>query len=156
MGEIIKINVDAALFEDLGNYSFGCVARNGSGDLVEAISVCRAGSLDPETVEALGVREALSWIKQKLWKKVIIETDCLAVVQSVRSSISMMSYFGGLINECKRLLEESSNVSLIFVRRSANNVAHYLARASYYVADRKIRSDNIPPDFLNVIMNDCK
>lgn len=54
------------------------------------------------------------------------------------------------------LLEELPNVSLFFVRWSANGVAHFLARASYYIADRTIGSDDVSPEFLDVIMKDCQ
>lgn len=38
---------------------------------------------------------------------------------------------------------------LLFIRRSANVVAHYLARASCYVADRKLRSVDTTQDRYN-------
>lgn len=153
-GEMIKVNVDAAIFEETGRYSYVCVARNSAGSVVEAISMCKDGRREAEVAEALGVKEALSWRKQ--WGAVTLETDSLSVVQSIRSKAVMLSYFGDLINDCRALLEELPNVSLFFVRRSANGVAHFLARASYYVADRIIRGDDISPDFLDVIMKDCQ
>ena len=47
-----------------------------------------------DVVEALGVREALSWIKDRGQTKVIIETDCLRVVQARRSRDVDFSPFG--------------------------------------------------------------
>ncbi|KAL8087907.1 hypothetical protein AgCh_037884 [Apium graveolens] len=86
-GDLIKINVDAALFRE---------------------------------AEAMGLREALSWIKKKAWHRAVAETDNLTVVQS------------------------------------ANSVAHFLARASYYVADRTLRTEDISPEFLDVILKDSE
>ncbi|XP_060959421.1 uncharacterized protein LOC133030635 [Cannabis sativa] len=60
----LKVNVDAATFDSSGTYSFMCVARDANGDLVEAIIVCRAGNMSPKLAEAMGVREALSWVKK--------------------------------------------------------------------------------------------
>ncbi|KAL8120425.1 hypothetical protein AgCh_017560 [Apium graveolens] len=130
-GEVIKVNVDAAIFEETGRGSKG---YGGSG--------------------SLGVKEALSWIKRKQWGAVIIETDSLSVFQSIHSKAAVVSYFGDLINDCRAFLEELPNVSLFFVRRSVNGVAHFLARASYYVVDRTIRSDDISLDIFDVIMKD--
>lgn len=153
--EEIKINVDAALFEEAGTFSYACVARDDTGNLIEAISCCRTGNMAPEMVEVMGVREALSWVKRNHWRKVVVETDSLMVVESIRSTIPMPSYFGGVISECRDFLQSLPNVSLIFIRRSANKVAHFLARASSYVADRIIGKEDISPDFLDVIIGDC-
>ncbi|KAL8134098.1 uncharacterized protein LOC141714606 [Apium graveolens] len=153
-GKAIKVNVDASIFEETGRYSYVCVARNSIGSVEEAISSCKEGRRDMEVVEALGVKEALSCIKKKQWGAVTIETDSLSVVQSICSKAAMVSYFGDLINDCRAFLEEFPNVSLFFVRRSTNGVAHFLARGSYYVANRNIRSDDISPDFFDVIMKE--
>ncbi|XP_060961042.1 uncharacterized protein LOC133031536 [Cannabis sativa] len=88
---------------------------------------------------SLGIKEALSWVKQKDLRKVVIETDSLTVVQALRSSIPMVSHFGSIISDCKMLLNDLRDVYINFIRRSANNVAHFLARVSYLVADRIIR-----------------
>lgn len=55
--------------------------------------------------EGMGVREALSWIKENNWQNAIVETDNLTVVQSIRSTLPMLSYFGDIINECRDLLK---------------------------------------------------
>lgn len=69
-------------FENEGKYSIACVARDCSGDLIEATTYCRIGNLAPELVEAIVVKEALQWIKRKEWYRSTVETDCLIVVQA--------------------------------------------------------------------------
>uniref|UniRef100_A0A803NYG4 Reverse transcriptase domain-containing protein n=1 Tax=Cannabis sativa TaxID=3483 RepID=A0A803NYG4_CANSA len=128
----IKINVDAALFEGEGSYGYGIVARNSSGLLLDALAVCNRGSFLPEVVEAIGVKEALSWIKTKGWGKVEIETDSMLTVQAIRTSHTMSSVFGVVVNDCKHLLSSSPHVSVNFIKRSANRVAHYVARHSRF------------------------
>ncbi|XP_060961055.1 uncharacterized protein LOC115724007 [Cannabis sativa] len=136
----LKINVDAALFAAPGVHSFVCVARDSSGASVETVSCCRPGLVAPEMAEVMGVREALSWIKKKSWQNIIVETDSLTVVQAIQSPLEMVPYFGSVISDCKTLLEELIGVSVLFVKWSANRVVHFLARASYSVADRIITS----------------
>ncbi|XP_074342398.1 uncharacterized protein LOC141679917 [Apium graveolens] len=154
----IKVNTDAALFEDSNCYAYAIVARDHEGKLVEAVSSCRQGRVDPELAEAIGIREALSWIKAKAWPSVILETDCLTVTQAIRCSSINLSYLGRVIDECKRLLTELVNreVVLKFVKRSANNVAHYIARHSSSLADRVLRGEDVPPDFIHVLFNDLR
>lgn len=139
--ETIKINIDVVCFVEAGTYSFSCVSRNDSGQVLKALTSCRVGSLPPEMVKAMGVREALSCKKRKMWQRVIVETDNLVVVQSVRSPVQMLSYYGSVISDCKKLLLDLPGIFLLFIRRSANSVAHYRARASYFIADRVIRSE---------------
>lgn len=76
----IKVNTDAALFDNPNRYSHAIIVRDHTGTLVQAKSTCLQGSVDPEFAEAAGVREDLSWVKNIKFTDVIVETDCLQVV----------------------------------------------------------------------------
>lgn len=134
------------------------VARDHEGKLVEAISSCKRGRVDPELAEAIGIREALSWIKVKAWPSVVLETDCLTATQAIRCSSINLSYLGRVIDECKHLLSEIDNrkVILKFVKRSANNMTHFIARHSSSIADRIWRREDVPSDFIHVLFNDLR
>lgn len=86
----------------------------------------------------------------------IIETDCLFVVQAIRCSSVQFSYLGRVIDECKGLVSELKNriVTLNFVKRSANKVAHFLARHSSSVADRIWSGESVYPELHHVMNND--
>lgn len=154
----IKVNIDAAIFETSQCFSYSAVARDDKGELIEAISKCERGNITAEVVEAIGIREAISWIKKKGWTRIIVETDCMVVVQAIRSSAAMLSYFGRVIEQFTQALEElkEHEVSLRFVKRSVNNVAHFLARHTCSVADRVWRMGFVHSEFLDVLMNDLK
>uniref|UniRef100_A0A803NVG0 Reverse transcriptase domain-containing protein n=1 Tax=Cannabis sativa TaxID=3483 RepID=A0A803NVG0_CANSA len=91
-----KINVDRAIFEAENCFGIGCVIRDQTARLVEAISVSKHGGVTPEIAEAIGVKEALSWIKKKALSDVEIETDSLVVVQAINGGVTMTSQFGAL------------------------------------------------------------
>lgn len=57
-----------------------CSELQGGGK--DGISSCKIGRVAPEIAiaEAIGVREALSWIKEQKWERVTVETDCLASI----------------------------------------------------------------------------
>uniref|UniRef100_A0A803PRN0 RNase H type-1 domain-containing protein n=1 Tax=Cannabis sativa TaxID=3483 RepID=A0A803PRN0_CANSA len=116
-GNSIKVNVDAAMFNDNSAYGVGFVARDSNCFFVEGGTKLFHGSISPVVVEAIGVREALSWIKDHSWLSVILETDCLSVVQAIRSSVVMLSLFGKVVSDCKDLLNTLRNVSSYFVKR---------------------------------------
>ena len=66
-------------------------------------------------LEAIGIKEALSWIKLKGWKKVTLESDSLFVIQALRSGVIMDSYFGLFISECLNLWRLIPFVNILFV-----------------------------------------
>lgn len=101
----------------------------------------------------MGIREALSWIKDKSLTNVIVETDCLVAIQAIRSSEQMLSYFGRIIERCKTLLRklEDKGVILRFVKRSAN-----LASCSHSISDRIWGLEVVDPKLIHVIDNDVK
>lgn len=118
----IKINTDAATFEESSRFSYAMVVRNNTSEFVEARSRCTQGRVAPELAEATGIREALSWIKQKRVSGVELETDCLQIVLAIRSSVPCYSYLGRVVEECRTLLAslKDQNVLFRFIKRSAN------------------------------------
>ena len=74
-------------FSEDDKFSFACLARDHEGQVVNVISSCRDGVLSSELAKAVGVRDALSWIKSKNWQNVVLETDCLILVQGIRCNI---------------------------------------------------------------------
>ncbi|XP_060960728.1 uncharacterized protein LOC133031275 [Cannabis sativa] len=147
----IKINVDGAIFEKENAYGFGVVARDSTGQIIDFIAKYYHGDYKAEVVEALGVKEALSWIKNKGWNTIEVETDSLLTVQAIFSTQQMSSVFGLVTNDCKTLLSSSPNTSLRFVKRSANRVVHFVARRSRFYSDRSILENNVLADLQAIL-----
>lgn len=61
----VKINNDAAIFDNLGCYSYSMIVRDHQGEMMEARSSCKPGDMDPFMAEAISIREALGWVKKK-------------------------------------------------------------------------------------------
>ncbi|XP_074337781.1 uncharacterized protein LOC141674977 [Apium graveolens] len=150
----IKVNCDAAIFEATNCYSFAFVARDHRGEVLKARSKYNLGNITLESVEAMGVREALSWIKDSHLSNVFVETDCLVVVQAIRGRGATLSYFDRIIDECKSSDLKDRNVDVKFVKRSTNMVAHFLAKSIISLADRIWRVSDNHPRFIDVLMND--
>lgn len=114
------------------------VARDHSSGLIVAKSSCRDGCITSELAEAIGIKEALIWVKDNMEQLALIETDCLSIIKAIRCSFINLSYLGRVIDECKILLSELNNfhVTLKFLRRSANKLVHFLTRQNSYIADR--------------------
>ncbi|KAL8104572.1 hypothetical protein AgCh_028691 [Apium graveolens] len=146
---IVKVSVDEAVFEDRDAVGFGLIARGSDGRLITAKSIVHPHLVSPVTAEAIAIKEALSWIDVMQWPHVTVESDCLVVIQAIRSNTPMRSYFGVIIEECRSLLKRFHKVSLFFVKRSANMVAHQLARESYDYPGRSFDMRSVPVNVQN-------
>ncbi|KAM6585157.1 hypothetical protein CsatB_012159 [Cannabis sativa] len=151
----IKLNVDAAIFESSSKHGFGCVVRDTEGTLTAAFAGVKTGSVSPELAEAMGIREALSWLKNHPFSQAIVETDSLVCAEAIRSAEVFASSFGSVVDDCKKILESLSNVSLLFVKRSANCAAHFVARHSISLAERMFSINSVPTDLMSILESDC-
>ena len=151
-----KINTDAAVYESSNRYTYAFAVRNHKGELLEARSSCKEGSTTPECAKAMGIREALSWIKGRQMHRVVVETDCLVVAQAIRGSAPMSSYFGVIVQECRNLLMEvkDKGVVLKFVKRSVNSLAHAFVSCSYSVADRIWKANDVSLEIVHILEYD--
>lgn len=149
---------DATLFAESNTYSYAMLARDHEGKLVEAVSSCKQGNIDPELADAIWIREALSWVKSKAWPRVVVEIDCLVVTKANHCLSTNLSYLGRVIDECKSLLVElvDRKIMLKFVKRSENKVAHFIARHNISIADCIWRRENAYPEFIHVLLDDLK
>lgn len=59
----VKANVDAAVFQD-GTIGVGCVVRDTQGQFVSARCKRMAGAWQARESEAIGMKEAMSWLKE--------------------------------------------------------------------------------------------
>lgn len=142
-----KCNFDGAIFSGSNRLGFGWVVRDDSGSLVAAGQGSLAGPSNPELAEALGCKEALSWLKARSMSKVVIESDAFNLVQALNSTVSYPGPLGLVLDDCKELCLAIDVSRIRFVRRSANQVAHCLARASDSVSVAHVWEGS-PPNFL--------
>lgn len=88
----VKVSVDAAVFDDKNVAGLGLVAR-------DVRTIVWSSSVAPVLAEVVAVNDALSWIDEMHWPKVTLVSDCLVVVQAIRSKTPMRSQFGSIIEE---------------------------------------------------------
>ena len=147
----LKCNIDAAIFQHGGFMGYGWVLRDDEGTMIAAKNGVMNGLVNPAMAEAMSCREALSWLKSLNIDKVIVESDALQVINSLNGEHGDKSYFGSIINDCKILSKDFGVCLFQFVKRSANQVAHMLAKATGSMSDRGTWFYNHPQFFSNVI-----
>ncbi|KAL8133302.1 hypothetical protein AgCh_008677 [Apium graveolens] len=151
---IVKVTVDVAIFSELESSRIGIIAHDHHGSLLEAMTRRFNEVMNPSMVEAIAIKEALSWAKNKQCNQITIEYDCLVVVQLIRSSTLMRSVLGKVIKECRRFITDSNNVELYFIKRSANMAAYELAQVSHMYPDRSFGWSSVPVKVKMCILDD--
>lgn len=81
---MVLIFVDAAVFSDMNQSTFGAIAEDASGVFMVAKSGFTRCMNDAPLVEAMAVKEALSWAKVMGYGKVKIFTQCQVVCNLLR------------------------------------------------------------------------
>ncbi|KAK1405713.1 hypothetical protein POM88_005318 [Heracleum sosnowskyi] len=86
------------------NSSASRAARDSAGEMIEAKARVYSGVMDSQCAEAIGIREALSWIKNEqehagamrldTQLSYIIESDCQSIVQAIKNASTMLSPIG--------------------------------------------------------------
>uniref|UniRef100_A0A803P6B0 Reverse transcriptase domain-containing protein n=1 Tax=Cannabis sativa TaxID=3483 RepID=A0A803P6B0_CANSA len=150
----IKVNVDGAIFENEERFGMGAIARDSAGIFVAAFNTSFFGVVHSGMAEIVGIKEALSWIKRFPWPQVVLETDSLLCVQSILSNAILPSQFGYIVNDCRVLLSAISNVTLRFVKRSANKAAHCIARSSCFSSGRDLQWTDCPAEVQSIVMGE--
>ncbi|XP_019189723.1 PREDICTED: uncharacterized protein LOC109184133 isoform X1 [Ipomoea nil] len=107
-----KLNVDAALDNNNSKMGFGFVLRDSNGLFKATGMIPWQGLHGPDEAEAIGIREALKWLKLQSLDRICIESDCAKVIHVIQS-ISVVSYFNLILHDIQNLARDFSN--LLFV-----------------------------------------
>jgi hypothetical protein len=81
----VLVNVDAAIFSNNRRMGAGVVIRDHSDQCLAACSEHMEEVTKPEIAKALAMRRAITLAKDEGFAKIIINSDCLSVVNRVNS-----------------------------------------------------------------------
>lgn len=82
---------------------------------------------EPRVAEAMAVREGLKYVVRWGVTKVVVQSDCLQVIQALRSRVSGSSEFHLLVDDILSMSGKFVDVVWSFVKRRGNKVARVLA-----------------------------
>jgi ribonuclease HI len=135
-GGWVMVNVDATVFQKDNRMGLGFVVRDHRGDFLAA---CRKGIdkiTNPELAEAIAFRQAILFASELPYNQVVIATDCLCLLQKLRSEATDRSHTGIIIQDIKKAACVSTVIfSFIHVTRQCSKVAHVLARSADQISD---------------------
>lgn len=90
------------------------------------------------------MKEALSWLITRRNQHCIIESDSQILVNACKGSPGE-AIFGTIVGDCIQILKHINPVLVRFVYRSANSVAHALAKATYSMSEDREWVATPPP-----------
>ncbi|KAL0004829.1 hypothetical protein SO802_012390 [Lithocarpus litseifolius] len=149
-----KANFDAAILEELQCVGLGVVFRDHSGQVIAALSQRIGLSRTVELAEALAARRAVEFARELSLFDVILEGDCLRVVQALNASGGCNTLYGHVVNETKRLGADLRHCSYQHVCREGNKLAHCLARRAVSSADIDVWVEDLLEDLDVVLQSD--
>jgi hypothetical protein len=124
----VLVNVDAAIFATSRRMGAGIVARDHDGLFLAACGERYDEVVVPEIAEAIAVRRAISFAREEGFSKIIIASDCLSVIQRIRSGEFDRSVCGPVIEDLKFMSRNFVSCEFHHVYRVINVAAHLLAR----------------------------
>lgn len=124
----LKVNVDASVVPGSNSYSVGMILRDHMGGFRKARNLRCEGEVSVFEAEARGVLEAIRWVMELGVADVVVENDSMLTVQAIRKGAEILHEVGHLLQESRSLIQARSDISVSFIRKQANIVAHMLAR----------------------------
>jgi ribonuclease HI len=147
-GDTIKINTDGGLSIEARKGGVGGVVRS-SSTFLAAWSKPYPGITDPLIAEALALRDGVIFAKLRGYPDVVMETDCLEMVNLWNTRHSCRSIVAPILEEVGELVRSFKSFLVQHIPRSANHSAHLCAKLACTFDVTSSWLDCIP-DFLVV------
>jgi ribonuclease HI len=147
----LKTNVDAHCLGD-GRWGLGWLVRNEEGRCLGAETrvVCAREAVEAEVMGLEAAIQSLSLVPNQIN---IVETDAKMVVDAIQRHSYPRSYWRKRAKKVGMFLKHNTQVSVRWVRRTGNRVAHHLASWAA-IEPNKFWSHNIPIHIVNHIQKD--
>ncbi|XP_074357577.1 uncharacterized protein LOC141697194 [Apium graveolens] len=124
----LKLNVDASVHVNAADFSIGLILRDHMGQFVAGKVKCIARSGNVLEAKATAILEGLKWIVDMNYRNVEVESDSLVSVKAIQNGSENFLEVGHLFEDCRAYFKSRGDLSISFVKRQANKVAHLAAR----------------------------
>ncbi|XP_019192477.1 PREDICTED: uncharacterized protein LOC109186787 [Ipomoea nil] len=144
-----KCYIDAAFVHATSKAAVGAILLDEQGLYITALQAPLVNCFSPFMAEAIACKEVLSWLWDRGERSVDILTDCLSLQQYLsQAKDTPRSYLGYAIDACRNRMVSFNYVSVNYVPRSDNRLAHILATSAFSYS-APMYSDNGPPDTIS-------
>ncbi|XP_023905314.1 uncharacterized protein LOC112017083 [Quercus suber] len=150
-----KLNFNAAVFDGTNSSEVGVIVRNGLGEVMAGLSARGPAVANSEEAEALACRKAVEFAMDAGFINLVIEGDNAAVMKAITSSRLDGSRLGHIYDDIRTLAAGFRSCNFGCVKRSANVVAHSLARFANHIVDELVWLKESPPPALEALYLDA-
>lgn len=150
----VMVNVDAGFDENGGCGSVGSVIRDCSGGFLAAAHSFVLHLVDAQMAEAYALKEGLMLAQRIGCNKLIIQSDCMEVVQIMQDRGFSANSAAPIYDECNIMWSGFQEISIEHCSREANQVAHSLAQRARMIRQNCVWDDEAPSCILDELVND--
>ncbi|XP_030939482.1 uncharacterized protein LOC115964280 [Quercus lobata] len=149
-----KLNFDAAIFKEEDASGVGAIIRNERGEVMAAFSGKGPPAACSEEAEILACRRAVEFALECGFREMVVEGDNQSVMSALERKRCLSSWVGHILQDVLCLLNDFRWSQVQFAKRSANTVAHLLARHAKGRSHDVIWLEESPPPVLQVLYLD--
>ena len=153
-GTLFKLNFDAVVFMDTKSSGFGVVIRNSMGEVMAVLSAKCPPVANSEEAEILACRKALEFAVEAGFQDVVVEGDNATVMNGLTAVKPVNSWLGYIYEDAHCLAMRFRSVSASCVRRSANGVAHSLAKFARQLSEDYVWLEEQPTPAIEALYAD--
>lgn len=106
---------------------------------------CIGKSVSVIECELMTIREGIKIVVERNIQPLLVTSDSSPAVQTVTQIQDYLSYLGTWATEIQQLQSFLIESSIVHIRRSANNVAHSIAKFFFFFPSPFIRENGIFP-----------
>jgi ribonuclease HI len=148
----VKLNWDAAIDMKTRMMGVGVVDQDHAGGVIATQCSTRMYVCDPAMAEAVAVWTAVGLVGQLGFSNFILEGDSLVVVKALQREERNWANYGPILEETKELLKGGHSWEIRHVRRSANGVAHRIAKMAISLNVNQLWLTTIPPCIRDIVL----
>ena len=139
------MNFDASIFQDGENSGVRAIIRNDRGEVMAALSAKGPPVTGSDEAEIYACRRAVEFAVECGFSELVLEGDNQALMDALHTRQGRLSWLGHILQDVLLLLDGLRWVHVSFVKRSANNVAHVLARYAKDLVEDIVWIEDSPP-----------
>ncbi|KAM6570085.1 hypothetical protein CsatB_018070 [Cannabis sativa] len=140
----LQLFTDAAIDTSRKRYSIGAIVMNSSNQVIAGFVKPFEGCVSPVIAEAKEILQALQWVTCIHLLVDVLKTDCKSIVDKISSSKRGCNVLDDIITCIRGLLSNCPLLSLSFVRRESNLLAHQVARWGLGLDSELIWNGSLP------------
>ncbi|KAL5815344.1 hypothetical protein ACOSQ4_025985 [Xanthoceras sorbifolium] len=150
------INSDVAVDVRGRRLGFGVVIRDYTGKVLVSYTSLLLGLFSSDIGEALAILRGLRLAIDMGLSTVCVESDAASVVKQLSSRVSSCSDIGLILDDILSLVVNFADLSFSSVRRSANIVAHGLAKFALSYQPVGVRLGSVPSSLALAVLDDSR